>query len=155
MYKLSKNKLLGLIVVGLFACIYLARDFFSLFSKISLTGFTINYNFFSNLLIPTAVTSIIFSALGIITTIFLITDIKKRGFGNTFPVRGYLISLIMLVTIFGVNYYITLFPYGNIVLNVVSFILQLMIYGVILPYLFIAQLSYIILLLRGEIKRVQ
>jgi len=154
MYKLSKNRLLGLVIVGLFVCIYLSRDFFSLISKIELTGFAVNYNFFSNLLVPTAVTSIVFSALALLTTIFLITDIRKKGFGNTFPIRGYLVSLGILLTIFIINYYITLFPYGNIVLNVISFILQLMIYGVILPYIFIAQLSYIILLMKGEIKRV-
>lgn len=134
---------------------FLGRFLLSVYKVQSLTGFAINSrDLLSNLLVPTAVTSIVFSIIGLLTMAFLIFQIRARGIGRIFPFKGYIFAISIIFVIFFINYFITLFSYGNLVFNIVSFILQVMIYGVLLPYILVAQVSYIILLLKGDIKGV-
>jgi hypothetical protein len=154
---MKKGKKLGYSFIFIFLSLALVLHIFSFVSgniqKISLTGKAIDSSdFLQNLLIPSALTSIFFSMIALITMIFLIFEIRENGVAKVFPFRGYLASISIVFIIFLINYFITLFPYGNLVLNLVSFVLQIMIYGVLLPYILVAQISYIVLLLRGNIR---
>lgn len=125
------------------------------FLSVSLTGFSINYNFFSNLLVPSIITSISFSIISVFMIVLIISKIRKEGIEKIFRFKGFLLSLIILITIFLINYYITLFPYGTFFLSIISFFLQVLIYGIILPYVIFAQLVYVYLIVSGKINEIK
>jgi hypothetical protein len=136
--------------------VYSVRGFvFNLFGNFLFSGNVIvDPDLLQNLLIPSAISSIVFSIIGLITMVFLIFQLKKGDAKRIFPFRGYLAAVSLVFIIFLINYFITLFPYGNLVLQIVSFILQIMIYGILLPYILVAQITYIVLLLKEDIRGV-
>jgi hypothetical protein len=107
-------------------------------------------NLFSNLIISAMPLSIALQVLGAATIAFLIVKAKRTGIKRTFPVRNYFLAISMVFTIYLINYYITLLPYGYFAVQLISFVLKISIYAILLPYIFTAQICYLFLMLRGE-----
>jgi len=119
----------------------------------SISGLAIgNPELLSGLLIPSTLTSIVLSIIGLLTILYLVARIKSNGLGKSFPFKGYIASISIVVVIYVINYFVTLFPYGSLSFFLITTLLQIMIYGILLPYILIAQICYIILLLKGDVK---
>jgi hypothetical protein len=127
------------------------RFFADILSGKSITGLAVNErNILSDLMIPSAITSIFLSMVGLIVILSLIIEAKIKGQEKTFPFSSYIAAVSIIFVIYGINYFITLFPYGSASLAVLVFIFQIMTYGILLPYILVAQIDYIILLLEGK-----
>jgi len=153
--KIDKKNLLTFILATVLVFLFFIR-FFSIglpsVNKSITGGIVVSDNFFSNLLIPSGVSSIIFSVVALLIMMVLILNVKKKGVEKTFPFRNYVAAISMVFVIYLMNYFITLFPYGNLTLVILSLLLQIMIYGLLLPYILVAQISYIVILFRGHIE---
>jgi len=153
--KIKRNWVLITVLVALtLLFLYPLKNFiFSVIEVGIITGNVVdNQDILQNLLVPSAITSIIFSIIGLITMSFLIIQIRSKSVHKVFPFKGYLTAISIVFVVFLINYFITFFPYGNFVLQAISFILQIIIYGILIPYILTAQISYIVLLLKGDIK---
>jgi len=73
-----------IIVFSLFSD-FVVRNLTPVFKKIVTGAIIQEPNLLSNLLIPSAVTSIILSVIALVVVIFLIVRIRKIGVVNTFP----------------------------------------------------------------------
>mgnify|MGYP001578597165 CR=1 FL=1 len=154
--KVKRNQLLVFFALSIAIVLFLFAHFISTnfyAFKLKISGFAIfDENLLANLFIPSAITSIIFSIVGIFVILLLIVKIKSKGPEKAFPFFNYVAAVGIIFVIFLINYFITLFPYGNMIVNVISFILQIMVYGVLLPYILVAQIDYIFLLFKGNIR---
>ena len=112
-------------------------------------------NLLSNLLIPTALTSIIFSALGAFTFIYLIYQARLKGIKKIFKFNNYLVFVVILFSIFIINYLITFMPYGTLIFTLISFVLQIIIYGILIPYILLSIIIYLVLLFRNKLDRIK
>jgi len=155
MEKSRKSMLVTFILATLIVGLFFGRSIFLGFRGLSksITGNALqDPNLLSNLLIPSAVTSLLLSIIGLITIILLVIKIRSIGVAKTFPFKNYVISISIIFVIYIINYLITLFPYGNIAVVIINLVLQIMIYGILLPYILVAQIGYICLILRGDIR---
>lgn len=118
------------------------------------TGLVIGDDLFSDLMIPATVASIVFSLFALATILYLIYRIRHKGVSDPFPFKAYIAAVVMVFVMYSISYFITLLPYGNLSVIVVTFILQIMVYGILLPYILVAHIFYIVLLLKGEAKNI-
>jgi hypothetical protein len=133
--------LLGLFIVDTFTRHYIA-------DKALVVGSRIVSDFF----IPTSVSSIVFSLVALTTIIFLAYTLKTKGTTHSFHYTSYITSIVVTIIIFLANYFVTFFPYGNMFFIIISFALQIIVYGILLPYLMMASLCYIYLIFKGDVK---
>ena len=147
----NKGLVFSFAIASLIVLVLIGNYFFA--DKVKVGGMVIGeQNLMSNLLIPSTITSIVLSVIGIVTIAYLVMLIRKKGIGRSFPFKGYVASISIVFVIYVINYFITLFPYGNFSLVFITIILQIMTYGILLPYILVAQICYILLLLRGDVR---
>lgn len=146
--------ILATFIVGILFGKFFIFDF-NFQPKFSFTGFAINDpNLLTNLLIPSALTSIMLSIVGITTVFLLILRIRSIGLAKSFPFRSYLIAISIVFVIYAINYFVTFFPYGNIIVVLLTAFLQVVIYGILLPFILLAQIGYIILIFQGDTQSI-
>jgi hypothetical protein len=107
-------------------------------------------NLFANLMIPSSLLAIVYPVSGAAAVVFLVAKARRAGIQRTFPVRNYLLAIGMVFTIYLINFFITLFPYGYFAVRLISVVLRTLIYAALLPYIFTAQLCYLFLMFKGD-----
>jgi len=139
----------ALVVLTLFS-FFIIKEFTG--TNIKATGLVIGEDLFTNIMIPATLASIVFSLFALATVLYLIYRIRHRGVNGSFPFKAYLAAVVMIFVMYAISYFVTLLPYGNLSVIVLTFILQIMVYGILLPYILVAHIFYIVLLLRGNSK---
>ena len=114
----------------------------------------IEQNVLSGLFIPSIWISIVLTLIGVSTVYLLILKIKKEGLKKTFLLKNYILVVVMTLVLYFITRAITLFPYGNLIVGIITFLSQILIYGILIPYIFTSQITYLILLFKNDIKEI-
>lgn len=103
-----------------------------------------------NLLVPSALTSIILTLVAVSTIFFFSIKIVQKKTEKFFQIKKELVSIIIILLFWVMNKVLTFYPYGSLTTFALLILIQLIIYGILIPYILICVIHFTIQILKGK-----